>query len=213
MDCKLAIVGAQMIDGVSQAPLPSSTVLIGSDGRIAAVGASQAVAVPDRVPTIQAFGKTLLPGLIDGHVHLTWDKSLYFAHSSQDYATRLVLRDPERQLVRAGHYSQMALAAGVTTLRDCGADDFTVLALRDTIRTGDFVGPRILASGRPITTTAGHIYSDWGVDTADEVKTAVRSLADRGVDFIKIIVSGGTTTPGTNITGCQYTLEELRAAV
>jgi imidazolonepropionase-like amidohydrolase len=213
MDLKLAIVGAQLIDGESQTPLSSSTVLIGTDGRIAAVGPSQAILVPDDVPTIQARGKTLLPGLIDGHVHLTWDKSLYFAYSSQDYATRLRSRDPERQLVRAGHFAQMALAAGVTTLRDCGADDFTVLSLRNTINAGDFVGPRILASGRPITTTAGHIYSDWGVDTADDLRKAVRSLADRGVDFIKIIVSGGTTTPGTRITGSQYTLEELRVAV
>jgi imidazolonepropionase-like amidohydrolase len=213
MDIKLAIVGAQLIDGVSPTPLPSSTVLIGTDGRIAAVGPSQSVAVPAGVPTIQASGKTLLPGLIDGHVHLTWDKSLYFAYSSQDYATRLRSRDPERQLVRAGHFAQMALAAGVTTLRDCGADDFTVLALRDAIRAGDFVGPRILAGGRPITTTGGHIYSDWGVDTADDVQKAVHSLADRGVDFVKIIVSGGTTTPGTRITGSQYTLGELRVAV
>lgn len=213
MDIKLALIGAQLIDGISPTAIPSSTVLVGRDGRIAAAGPSQAVPIPAEVPAIQATGKTVLPGLIDGHVHLTWDKGLYFAYSSQDYATRLKSRDPERQLVRAGHYAQMALAAGVTTLRDCGADDFTVLALRDTIKAGDFVGPRILASGRPITTTGGHIYSDWGVDTADDVRKAVGSLADRGVDFIKIIVSGGTTTPGTRITGTQYTLEELRVAV
>jgi len=213
MDVKLAIVGAQLIDGVSATPTPSSVVLIGTDGRISTAGPAQDVAVPDRVPTIQATGKTLLPGLIDGHVHLSWDKTLYAAYSSADYATRLKLRDPERQLVRAGHYAQMALAAGVTTLRDCGADDFSVLALRDMIDAGQFVGPRILASGRPITRTAGHIYSDWGVDTADEIQKAVRSLAGKDVDFIKIIVSGGTTTPGTNITRSQYTLQEVRVAV
>jgi len=115
--------------------------------------------------------------------------------------------------VRAAQYAQLALAGGVTTLRDCGADDFTVLALRDAIAAGQLLGPRILACGRPVTTTAGHIYSDWGVDTADEVRKAVRSLAGRGVDFVKLIVSGGTTTPGTNITHSQYTLEEVRAAV
>jgi imidazolonepropionase-like amidohydrolase len=152
---------------------------------------------------------SLLPGLIDGHVHITWDKTLYTAYSSRDYATRLLLRHPERQLVRAGQYAQMALAAGVTTLRDCGADDFTVLALRDAIAAGQFLGPRILACGRPITTTAGHIYSDWGVDSADEIRKAVRSLAARGVDFIKLIVSGGTTTPGTDITLAVHA-EEVR---
>lgn len=213
MDVTLAIVRAQLIDGVRSTAIPSSVVLIGSDGRIAAVDPSHEIAIPAGVPTVQATGLTLLPGLIDGHVHLTWDKTLYFAYSSEDYATQLKRRDPERQLVRAGHFAQMALAAGVTTLRDCGADDFSVLALRDMINAGLFVGPRILASGRPITRTGGHIYSDWGVDNAAEIQAAVRSLAARGVDFIKLIVSGGTTTPGTNITSSQYTLEELRVAV
>ena len=213
MDLSLAIVAARLIDGASPTSLPSATVLVGKDGRIVAAGPSDAVAVPQGVPTIQAAGKTLLPGLIDGHVHLAWNKTLYSANSSRDYTMRLRLGDPERQLLRAAHYAQMALAAGVTTLRDCGADDFTVLALRDAIASGDLVGPRILVCGRPITTTAGHIYSDWGVDSAEEIRKAVRILAAKGVDFIKLIVSGGTTTPGTNITRSQYTLEEVRAAV
>jgi imidazolonepropionase-like amidohydrolase len=213
MTIRLAITGAQLLDGMSPCPIPSSVVLLGADGRIAAAGPSQSVAIPAGTPVYRADGLTLLPGLIDGHVHLTWDKTLYTAYSSRDYATRLQMRDPERQLVRAGHFAQLALAAGVTTLRDCGADDFTVLALRDAINGGQFVGPRILACGRPITTTGGHIYSDWGVDSAEEIWKAVGSLAGRGADFIKLIISGGTTTPGTNITRSQYTLDEVRAAV
>jgi imidazolonepropionase-like amidohydrolase len=213
MDIRLAITGARLITGVDSNPISAGTVLIGADGRIVAVGPADAMAVPADAPKLRADGMSLLPGLIDGHVHITWDKTLYTAYSSRDYATRLLFRNPERQLVRAGQYAQTALAAGVTTLRDCGADDFTVLALRDAIAAGQLLGPRILACGRPITTTAGHIYSDWGVDSADEIRKAVRSLAARGVDFIKLIVSGGTTTPGTNITRSQYTLEELRVAV
>ncbi len=213
MTIRLAITGAQLLDGVAPAPVPSSTVLLNADGRIAAAGPSQSVPIPADTPTIRADGKTILPGLIDGHVHITWDKGLYTAYSAKDYTTRLLQRDPERQLVRAAQFAQLALAAGVTTLRDCGADDYTVLALRDAITAGQFIGPRILACGRPITTTAGHIYSDWGVDSADEIRKAVRGLAARGVDFIKLIVSGGTTTPGTNIARSQYTLDEVRAAV
>jgi imidazolonepropionase-like amidohydrolase len=213
MDVRHAITGAQLITGSDPNPIAAGTILIGTDGRIVAAGPSQAVPVPTDVPSLSAHGMTVLPGLIDGHVHITWDKTLYTAYSSKDYRTRLRLRDPERQLVRAAQYAQWALAAGVTTLRDCGADDFTVLALRDAIAAGQLLGPRILACGRPITTTAGHIYSDWGVDTADEIRKAIRSLAGRGVDFIKLIVSGGTTTPGTNITRSQYTLEEVRTAV
>jgi len=213
MDTRLAIQHARLIDGVRSEPIPSGTVLIGSDRRITAAGPTADVTVPPGVPTLDATGMTLLPGLIDGHVHLAWDKSLYTAYSSRDYAARLRLRDPERQLIRAGHFAQTALVAGVTTLRDCGADDFSILALRDVIAAGQFIGPRILAGGRPLTTTAGHIYSDWGVDCAEEIKRAVRHVASQGVDFVKLIVSGGTTTPGTNITRAQYSLEEVRTAV
>jgi imidazolonepropionase-like amidohydrolase len=209
----LAIVGPQVIDAVSPHPISSGTVLVGSDGRIVAVGSSLELAVPSGVPTLHASGMTLLPGLIDAHVHLGWDKTLYSIYSAEDYQAWRRARNPERQLVRAGHHAQLALAAGVTTVRDCGADDFSVLALRDAINSGEFVGPRILASGRPITTTAGHIYSGWGVDSADEVRKAVRFLAGQRVDFIKLVASGGTTTPGTNITTAQYTLEEIRVAV
>jgi imidazolonepropionase-like amidohydrolase len=213
MDSRLAIQHARLIDGVGSEPVPAATVLIGSDGRIAAAGPAGSVSIPPGVPTLDARGLTLLPGLIDGHVHLAWDKGLYTAYSSRDYAARLRLRDPERQLVRAGHHAQTALVAGVTTLRDCGADDFTILALRDVIAAGQFIGPRILTGGRPLTTTAGHIYSDWGVDSAEEIKKAVRHVASQGVDFVKLIVSGGTTTPGTNISRSQYSLEEVRTAV
>jgi imidazolonepropionase-like amidohydrolase len=213
MTIRLAITGCRLIDGISPSPIPAGTILLDHEGRIAAAGPGQAVPIPAGTPTIRADGKTILPGLIDGHVHITWDKGLYTAYSAKDYTTRLLQRDPERQLVRAAQFAQLALAAGVTTLRDCGADDYTVLALRDAIAAGQFIGPRILACGRPITTTAGHIYSDWGVDSADEIRKAVRSLAARGVDFIKLIASGGTTTPGTNITRSQYTLDEVRVVV
>ena len=170
MEIARAIVGATLIDGESAAPRPDHAVLIGSDDRIAAVGPTQAIPVPENVPRLDVAGMTLLPGLIDGHVHVTWDKTLCTTYSAKDYKTRLLQRDPDHQLVRAAHYAQLALAAGVTTLRDCGADDFTVLALRDAINAGNLVGPHILACGRPITTTAGHIYSDWGTDTADEIR-------------------------------------------
>jgi len=212
-DIVFAITGATLIDCARNAPIASSTVLIGSDGRIAAAGPPGQIALPKGVRTFDASGMTLLPGFIDGHVHLAWDKTLYTTFSSEDYRSRLKRWNPDRALVRAGHHAQLALAAGVTTVRDCGADDFTILALRDAINGGEFIGPRILASGRPVTTTAGHTYSGWGVDGVHEVRKAVRYLSGERVDFIKFVVSGGTTTPGTNISRSQYTLEEVRAAV
>ena len=212
-DPMLLITGARLIDGVRPAAVAPASVLIGSDGRILAAGPPGEVAVSKGVLTIDAAGMSLLPGLIDGHVHLAWDKTLYTTFSAEDYRSRQKKWNADRALVRAGHHAQLALAAGVTTVRDCGADDFTILALRDAINAGDFTGPRILASGRPVTTTAGHTYSGWGVDGVAEVRKAVRFLAGERVDFIKFVVSGGTTTPGTNISQAQYTLEETRAAV
>ncbi len=82
MDLALAIAGAKLIDGTNSPPISSSVVLIGPDGRIAAVGSQPHVPIPDGIPTVQATGMTLLPGLIDGHVHLTWDKTLYFTSRS-----------------------------------------------------------------------------------------------------------------------------------
>ncbi|MFW6116674.1 MAG: amidohydrolase family protein [bacterium] len=211
MEISLAVVGAKLIDGLDSSPIPSSVVLVEKSGRIVAVGQTGELAVPEGIRTIEAAGMVLMPGLIDGHVHLTWDKTLYAVHAAGQHLESL--NDPERHLVRAGHYAQTALAAGITTLRDCGANNFSVLALRDMIDAGNFVGPRILASGKPVTTTAGHLYTDWGVDSVLEMKKAVRFLASNGVDFIKLIASGGTTTPRSNITRSQYTLQELSSAV
>jgi imidazolonepropionase-like amidohydrolase len=209
----LAITGAQLIDGLRSAPIPSSVVLIGRDGRIIAAGPPQQVPVPAGVTTLEAAGMTLLPGLIDGHVHLTWDKTLYTLSPVDGLHGHLRPPNAERELVRAGHYAQLALTAGVTTLRDCGADDCAVLALRDMINAHQFVGPRLLVAGRPITTTGGHLFSGWAADDADAVRAAVRTMANQGVDFIKLVASGGRTTPVTKVGGAQYTLEEMTAAV
>lgn len=212
-EIKFAIVGAQILDGVSAQTIASGTVLIGKDGRIITVGPSQQVKPPEGAPILNTPGMTLLPGLIDAHVHIAWDKTLYSISTAQDYRAFLGKRSHEHQLVRAGHHAQLALAAGVTTVRDCGAESFAVLALRDAINAGEFVGPRILVSGRPITTTAGHLYSGWAADNAHEVRKAVRYLASQGVDLVKLVASGGNTTPGSNVTRAQYTLEEMRVAV
>ena len=212
-EIKLAIVGPQLIDGVRPEPLPSCVVLIDRGGRIVDAGAPQEINVPEGVPTLEARGMTLMPGLIDGHVHIAWDKTLYTVSPTDGFQGHLRPPNAEHELVRAGHHVQMALAAGVTTLRDCGSDDFGIVALRDAISAGDFTGPRILASGRPVTPSTGHLYSGWSANNASEIRSAVHYLDECKVDFIKLVVSGGMTTPRTNITGTQYTLEEIRVAV
>ncbi len=210
-EISLAVLNATVVDGTGRDPIKGLVVLVDEKGRIAWVGPRQEVALPETATVVDGSDMTLLPGLIDGHVHLAWDKWLYVPHAKGEQVAPLT--DPMRLLVRAAHHAQMALVAGVTTLRDCGADDYSILALRDMVARGSFTGPRILACGRPITTTAGHVYSDWGVDSAEEMKKAARQIAAHDADLIKVIVSGGTTSPGTNIGRSQYGLEELRTVV
>src|SRR5581483_8582593 len=102
----------------------------------------------------------------------------------------------------------------VTTVRDCGSRGTFLLALRDGIAAGLLPGPRLLVSGPPVTTTAGHLWICGGeVDSAGEARTLVRRLVKQGVDFIKVMATGGRMTPGSNVGRAQFSVEELRAIV
>jgi imidazolonepropionase-like amidohydrolase len=108
------------------------------------------------------------------------------------------------------------LAAGVTTVRDLGDRRWSVLRWRDRHRAGEvgFVCPAIVASGPPLTSRGGHCWVMGGaVEGGDALIAAVRERAERRVDVIKIMVSGGLTTVGTDVLSCQFTLDELRVVV
>src|SRR5262249_48920690 len=116
--------------------------------------------------------------------------------------------------LRAVHNAQLALRVGVTTVRDCGGRDLMPLRLRDAIAAGVLPGPRILAAGPAITVTGGHCYFFNGeVDSADGMRQLARQLAKGGVDFFKVMSTGGRMTPNTNVTAAQFTVEELKALV
>ena len=108
------------------------------------------------------------------------------------------------------------LAAGVTTVRDLGDQQWSVVAWRDRARAGKlgFASPTILASGPPVTIRQGHCWAMGGVATGPkELRAAVRERAERGVDVVKIMASGGFLTPGTDVMACQFALEEIRLVV
>jgi imidazolonepropionase-like amidohydrolase len=150
---------------------------------------------------------TVLPGLIDGHVHIVF--------SAGESALNDILTDSnERAMLRAVHNVQAALSVGVTTVRDVGGITDVTLALRDAIRDGIVPGPRILAAGPAITITGGHCYFLGGeADGIEAVRHKARDLAKRGVDLFKVMATGGGMTPGTNTTRAQFTVEELEALV
>jgi imidazolonepropionase-like amidohydrolase len=105
---------------------------------------------------------------------------------------------------------QVELAAGVTTVRDLGDQDWAVVERhRD-----DPLGPTVVVSGPPITTVGGHCAQMGGSATGvDQLRRAVAERAERGVDIVKVMTSGGLTTDGTDVLTPQFTLEELRAVV
>jgi imidazolonepropionase-like amidohydrolase len=99
-------------------------------------------------------------------------------------------------------------------VRDCGDIDFVTLEIRGAISTGRLPGPRILAAGPPITTTGGHLH--WcgnAVDSVDEIRKATRRLCTRGVDFIKVMASGGNMTRGSNKLLPQFQTHEMQVVV
>ena len=137
---------------------------------------------------------TLLPGLIDCHVHLCAD-------AGPDALNRLA-DDLEPTIADSlGRHRR----AGVTTVRDLGDRRGAVLRRRD---------PHVLAAGAPLTTPGGHTwYLGGAVRGVDEIRRAVRSRAADGADLVKIMASGGVFTPGTDTAGTQFTDEEMAAAV
>lgn len=179
-------------------------VLVGDDGRIIEVRPVQPT--PDGAQLVDhGPGTTLLPGLVDGHQHLSW--------GCLPSAPDGIPEDPDDQRAQALDNARRALTGGVTTVQDLGDSDFAVVDVRDATR-GDGTLPRILASGPPITTPGGHCHFLVGAQTAsDDLAAAVSRRAERGVDVIKVMVSGGNITPGSLPWQSQFDTSDLRVVV
>ena len=205
---RTVILTGTLIDGTAREPVRGAAVVV-ERGHIASVetGPGWKDVRGDR--TADCTQLTLLPGFIDAHVHLTFNAG----PDSDDVIRTLVSESDAMLAVRAAANAQDALSAGVTTVRDCGGRGLVTLAVRDAVRQGMITGPRILASGMPITTTAGHLhYCGLTADSAVELRKAVRSMCLAGADFIKIVATGGMMTGGSNPLRPQYTRDELTAA-
>jgi len=202
-----------LIDGSGKPPLPDAALVI-EDGVITFVGPVGSPEIPS-VPVerqLDARTGTVLPGIIDSHVHLAFNTRT--EASTPAIIRQVTTDDPETLGGRVVQSAQAALVAGTTTLRDCGAPGFVALRIRDLIRSRFLAGPRLLASGMPITTTGGHLW--WcglEADSRDDVIRATRMLIREGVDFVKIMATGGGMTVGTNTAQPQYDAEALSAIV
>lgn len=141
---------------------------------------------------------TLIPGLVDSHTHLTFSADSQVVH-------HVTSEPPAEQVARALGNAQRALVRGVTTVVDCGGRIDVLLAVRQASQAGTITCPHVLVSGAPITTTAGHCHWLGGIaDTTDEVVRLARQLTQDGVDFIKVMLTGGNITAGSNPLQLQY---------
>ena len=163
--------------------------------------------VPSEYQTLDMGTLTLLPGLIDCHVHLVWN-------GSHDPKVIMLRESAEKTAIRALLHAFEELMHGVTTVRDVGGPYKATLAVRDAIREGLFIGPRILAAGLAIEMTGGHAR-DLGleVDGPHEARKGVRTMLRAGVDLIKLMATGGVYTEGEEPGSTQLTVEEMSAAV
>ncbi|HLY87668.1 MAG TPA: amidohydrolase family protein [Acetobacteraceae bacterium] len=193
-----------MIDGTGGA-VQRDRALFVEDGQI--VGIEAAGQVPADAELVDLSDLTVMPGLIDCHVHLVF--------SSSAYALGDVLAENDQQLLLRGvAAARQALGAGITTVRDLGGRGGVTFRLRDAIAAELIAGPRILAAGSPITITGGHCHF-LGVEADGEpaVRAAARLQLKSGATCLKIMATGGRMTPGTNPGMAQYSVAELRAAV
>ena len=154
-----------------------------------------------------ASGLTVIPGLIDAHVHMCLDPEV---------------RDPLKQTIgsRADELAAMrtravAMArAGITTARDLGGGKWYELQIRDEIAAGTCEGPRLVCAGQPVTSPGGHCHF-WGGE-AEDAESAFKVIdrqVRRGSDLIKVMATGGTMTPGSTPKDAQFDLETLSSIV
>jgi imidazolonepropionase-like amidohydrolase len=184
----------------------AQAVLVEHD-RVAYAG--PAAGLPPLPPDVARYDlgdATLMPGMIDVHAHVT------FGTGARTYEEVMEGDSDVLMMLRGVHNLQRHLAAGVTTVRDCGARGRTAIELALAANAGAFPAPRLLASGPPITPTRGHFWWCGGeADGIDQIREAAKRRFAEGADFLKIMASGGGTR-GTDASQVTYSAEEIAAA-
>jgi imidazolonepropionase-like amidohydrolase len=214
----LVLKKAVVIDGTGADPIVNGSVVV-EDDRIKEILRGRSGQLPSDAQVIDCRNQTLLPGLIDGHVHL--------GAVDANIMEQQRLYHPSMLVIRTLKVIQEALDQGFTTVRDAGGAD---AGYREAQRQGLIPGPRIFVSGYALSQTGGH--GDFRLPTevrspsqdlagvatrvcdgVDEVRRGAREQLRRGADFIKVMGGGGCMSPSDEIDTSQYSPDELRAAV
>jgi len=212
---------AHVINPATGTVLSGQLVVIEGDRVKAVVPVADLATVipPDaKVTTIDLGGATILPGLIDCHTHVTGQPENFYED--------IFRKSPIDEAVTSHVYARRTLEAGFTTIRNVGADNYVDFALRNAINSGKIPGPRILASGPPLSATGGHgdlngmspyvrFEGDINgvVDGVDAIRKKVRENIKYGADLIKILASAGVLSEEESVGAPQFSLEEIKAAV
>lgn len=205
----------RMVD-VDNGKIIEKAVVVVDGNRILAAGHADSVQVPDGANIINLGDYTLLPGLMDMHVHLTSDAT---QHGYKALAVSL-----PRAAIYGVKHAEKTLMAGFTTVRNVGAPGFADVALRDAINDGDVPGPRMFVAGPALGVTGGHCddnllpyeyhaESEGVADGPWEVRKAVRRNIKYGATVIKFCATGGVLSKGTKVGVQQYTYEEMKALI
>jgi len=195
----LALTNARLLDGTGAPPRDGAAVLV-ADGRIAGFGGDP---LPPDVAVLDLEGRTLMPGLIDAHVHLS---SLGLPHVP-----------PELKAYGLAFVARRMLEAGITTLRDLGSHGRSLFDLRRAIALELCSGPRLVLCGQIVAATSpgGRAFPGMyrEADGADEMRKAVREQIRQGADFVKVMSTGALTVDDEDIGPAQMTRDELVAVV
>jgi imidazolonepropionase-like amidohydrolase len=179
-----------------------------ADGTIGWVGKADAIPAEfESVARTGYAGATILPGLIDSHVHLGFD-------GGPGPADRMRGETDEQQLILMLRNARDLLGIGVTTARDLGGRGYLAITVRDAIATGLARGPRMVVAASPVTVTGGHCWFMGGeADSDDDLRRLVRTHHKHGADLIKVMSTGGFMTPGSAPWYAQFSTEQLAVVV
>lgn len=210
------LINADALVDVKSGKLVKDVSVLISNNEIIKVGKQGKVMVPQGTEVLDLKGKTLLPGFMDMHVHLTKDAADNFLAAKGNSIPR--------QTVKAVKNAEITLMAGFTTVRNLGAAGYSVIGVRDGINAGEIAGPRIWAAGHSISITGGHCDDNFSPPEAKAiaggvadgpwaVRAKVRENIKYGANTIKVCATGGVFSKGTKVGIQQLTEEEIKAAV
>jgi imidazolonepropionase-like amidohydrolase len=203
---RMVVSAERVLLGDGTPPQTGMAIVIVGD-RITAVGALAEVLQPTDKHLNLGTG-TLLPGLINGHVHLTIDDADVERPSRAHSDTEV------ERILAASARARRCLEAGVTTVRDVGASDRGIFALRASVARGETVASRIYAAGALICATGGHAYRiGHEADGETGMRRAAREELKAGADFLKLMADGGTSDRALDIAQSSLTDDEIGAVV